>query len=183
MAKKDKKKKVSASVKHTAAEMSRNGASSGASRAATTHDADLLIKLYDLRRDPVMRQARHFMAVEFWPKSYDEFKAIFASFGTEHNAWARQVLSYWDMAAAMVLEGALHEDLFFKTNGELYFLYAKFRPFLEQLRKEFNPEFLSYVEELANHSSAARARVDRLTESIALRFQAQKEKAGAHHGE
>lgn len=183
MAKKDKKGKSASAAKHSvmgAAKKgpSKNGAAHGTSGPATAHDAEVLIKLYDLRREPVMRKARHFMVVEFWPQSYEEFKALFANFGSEQNGWARQVLSYWDMAAAMVLQGAVHEELFFKTNGEPYFLYVKFRPFMEQLRKDFNPEFMSHIDELANGSHAARERVQRLTESLAARLQTQK--AGAH---
>lgn len=89
-----------------------------------------------------MRKARDFMTAQFWPQSFGEFKAVAVSFGTEQNAWFRQVWTYWDMACALVLSGAIDEDLFFKTNGEPYFLYAKFKLFIEPLRKEINkPSF------------------------------------------
>jgi hypothetical protein len=120
-------------------------------KKATAHDAQTLMQLYDLRRDPVMRAARKFMVSEFWPQNYDELKALMMEFGTERNAWARQCLTYWDMAAAMVLQGAIHEDLFFAANGEPYFIYAKYGQYLEQLRKEYiSPEFLLNLETLAN---------------------------------
>src|SRR5215470_8820188 len=132
----------------------------------TPKDADLILKLYDLRREPTMRKARDFMA-QFWPQSYEEFKAVVFAFGSEQNAWLRQVWSFWDMAAVMVLSGTLHEDLFFKTNGEPYFYYAKFKPFLEQIRKDIgNPEFMAHIEELANKSPEARERVKRLEARI-----------------
>ena len=120
-------------------------------KKATARDAQVLIQLYDLRREPVMRAARKFMVSEFWPQNFDEMKALMLDFGSERNAFARQCLSYWDMAAAMVLHGAVDENLFFATNGEPYFLFAKFGQFLPQLRKEYvSADFLSHLEALAN---------------------------------
>jgi hypothetical protein len=120
-------------------------------KKATAKDAQVLIQLYDLRREPVMRAARKFMVSEFWPQNYDEMKTLMFEFGTERNAFARQCLSYWDMAAAMVLHGAVDEDLFFATNGEPYFLFAKYGQFLPQLRKEYvAADFLIHLETLAS---------------------------------
>jgi hypothetical protein len=134
-------------------------------KKATAHDAQVLIQLYDLRREPVMRKARDFVIGQFWPSTYEEFQSVMNAFGSEHNAYARQALTYWDMAAAMVLEGALHEGLFFKCNGEIYFLFAKFGHYLPQLRKESgNAEFLINFEKLATKSPEAKARVKRLQE-------------------
>jgi hypothetical protein len=119
---------------------------------ATTADAQALMQLYDLRREPTLRAARKFMISEFWPQSYDEFKALMFEFGSERNAFARQCLTYWDMAAAMVLHGTINEDLFFDANGEPYFLFAKFGAHVIELRKEWAmPNFLSSLEQLANH--------------------------------
>ena len=84
-------------------------------------DAQLILHLYELRGEPVLRAARKFMVSEFWPQNYDDLKAVLTAYGTEQNAWFRQVLTYWNMAAALVLQGALNEDLFFATNGEPYF--------------------------------------------------------------
>jgi hypothetical protein len=119
-------------------------------KKATAHDAQVLMQLYDLRREPTMRSARKYMAFEFWPQQYDELKAVFMELGSERNSWARQCLTYWDMAAAMVLQGAIHEDLFVAANGEPYFLFAKFGEYLPQLRKDYLPDFLSNLEALAN---------------------------------
>ncbi|HEY6352554.1 MAG TPA: hypothetical protein VI636_24420 [Candidatus Angelobacter sp.] len=137
---------------------------------ATAQDAGLILKLYDLRREPVIRKARDFMTSQFWPQNYGEFKAVVVAFGTEQNAWFRQVWTYWDMACAMVLNGAINEDLFFQTNGEPFFLYAKFKPFFEQIRKDLNsPELMAHVEELANKTAEAKERVKRLEARIAAR--------------
>ena len=122
-------------------------------KKVTAKDAQVVIQLYDLRREPVMRAARKFMVSEFWPQSYDEFKALMLDYGSERNAFARQCLTYWDMAAAMVLHGAVNEDLFHATNNEPYFLFAKFGHYLQQLRKEkeyVTPNFLENLEALAS---------------------------------
>ncbi len=134
---------------------------------ATPKDADLILKLYDLRREPTMRKARDFMAAQFWPQNYAEFKAVTFAFGTEQNGWFRQVWTYWDMAAAMVLHGAIDEGLFFTCNGEPYFYYAKFKSFIEQTRKDLNsPEFMAHIEELANKTPESRDRIKRLEARI-----------------
>ena len=138
---------------------------------ATPSDADLILKLYDLRREPTMRKARDFMATQFWPQSFGEFKAVAISFGTEQNAWFRQVWTYWDMACALVLSGAINEDLFFKSNGEPYFYYAKFKPFIEPLRKEINnPDFMANTEELVTKSPEGRERIKQLEGRIQARI-------------
>jgi hypothetical protein len=145
-------------------------AKKGKSSKATAQDAELILKLYDLRREAVMRKARNFMATEFWPQNYDQFKAVLSAFGTEQNAWMRQVWTYWDMAAAMVLKGAINEDLFFETSGEPYFYYAKFKPFIDQARKDFNsPEFMANIEKLVNKTPQAKDRVKRLEARIKAR--------------
>lgn len=145
-------------------------AKKGKSSKATAQDAELILKLYDLRREAVMRKARNFMATEFWPQNYDQFKAVLSAFGTEQNAWMRQVWTYWDMAAAMVLKGAINEDLFFETSGEPYFYYAKFKPFIDQTRKDFNsPEFMANLEKLVNKTPQAKDRVKRLEARIKAR--------------
>ena len=143
-----------------------------AKKSNPTHlDADLILKLYDLRREATMRKARDFMATQFWPQTYSEFKAVAVSFGTEQNAWFRQVWTYWDMACAMVLAGTIDEDLFFKTNGEPYFFYAKFKPFIEPLRKEINnPDFMANTEKLVTRSGQGRERVKQLEGRIQARI-------------
>src|SRR5215471_4080224 len=137
---------------------------------ATAADAELILKLYDLRREATIRKARDFMATQFWPQNFGEFKAVAAAYGTEQNAWFRQVWTYWDMACALVLSGTINEDLFIKTNGEPFFYYAKFKSFIEQARKELNsPEFMANTEEVANRTPEARERVKRLEARIQAR--------------
>ncbi len=146
------------------------------STLATSHDAELVLKLYDLRREATMRQARHFMTAKFNPTSFEEFAAVMNGWGTEQNAWFRQVLSYWEMAVAFVLHGALNGDLFLDCNGEPLFLYAKFRPFLAEARKQ-NPGLFRHTERLLDEYPMARERVDGMCQMLEARAQAAKANA------
>jgi len=139
------------------------------------NDAQLILQLYNLRREPVMRVARKFMVSEFLPQNYDEFTAVLTAYGTEPNAWFRQVITYWNMAAAMVLQGAVNEELFFATNGEPYFLWAKFGEYLPQARKDqIDPEFLQHLEKLTS-KPAAKKRI----KGLQARLEARRAQAAA----
>jgi hypothetical protein len=132
-------------------------------------DAQLILQLYNLRREPVMRVARQFVTSEFWPQNYDEFKAVVTGYGTEPNAWFRQVMTFWNMVAALVLRGAVNEQLFFETNNEPYFLWAKFGGYISQARKDqVDPEFLSHLEKLTS-KPAAKKRIQGLQDRLAAR--------------
>jgi len=138
-------------------------------RKATPQEAQLVLQLYDLRRDPVMRAARKYIVSEFWPQNYDEFKAVLTAYGSEQHTWMRQVLTYWDMAAALVLQGALSEQLFFETSGEPYFLWAKFGAYIPQARKDhIDQEFLVRLEKVVG-TPQGRKRVKGLQERVATR--------------
>ena len=103
---------------------------------ATPADAGIILKLYELRTEAVMRQARAWMTGEFWPKTADEFFAVLNNPADPHSPWLRQVLTYWEMAAALVLHGALSADLFVDCNAEGFFLLAKFAPILDAIREK-----------------------------------------------
>ncbi|MFT4114323.1 hypothetical protein [Silvibacterium sp.] len=131
------------------------------STLATTQDAHLILKLYELRTEETMRKARAWMHTEFFPESLDEVVELMKALGTEHNAWARQVTSYWDMAAAFVTHGALNGELFLDCASEPFFIYAKFEPYLAEIRT-FRPGFLEKIEQLVEAYPQARASVERL---------------------
>jgi hypothetical protein len=117
---------------------------------ATPQDADLIIKLYELRRDETMRKARNYFAFEFFPKSVDDVKEVLTNVQEypEQNAYFRQVISYWEMAAAMVNHGSIDRALFFDTNGEFFGVWAKIGDFIEDLRASFGPQFLINLEKM-----------------------------------
>ena len=79
---------------------------------ATSADAEIILKLYELRTEAVMRQARAWVGGEFWPTTIAEFNAVTENPADPHNAYYRQVITYWEMAAAMVLHGAVSAELF-----------------------------------------------------------------------
>ncbi len=124
---------------------------------ATAQDAELIIKLYDLRRDETMRKARNFMFGEFFPASVEDIKALFANPElAQQNAYYRQATSYWDMVAAMVNHGAIDKDLFFDTNGEFFAIWAKIGDFVPELRGFFGPQYMVNLEKLiAAHPNGA----------------------------
>jgi hypothetical protein len=130
------------------------------SRKATATDADICMKLYDLRREAEMRKARDFVNSQFQPQGVDDVFQLTQAMGTKENAWARQVFSYWENAASFVLNDIVHPGLFFTWNGEMVFVYAKFKPFLAELRKTMeNPAFLAGVEKAVSSSPEMRKRV------------------------
>jgi len=120
--------------------------------------ADLILHLYELRREPVMREARSYVGGEFLPSSADELVRIVR--GGRQGSFVLQVYGYWDMVAAFVHHGALDAGLVHDTCQEMYFQYAKIRPHLAGFRKQMKlPEWLISVERLIEGSKAGRARL------------------------
>jgi hypothetical protein len=136
---------------------------------ATFHDADLILKLYELRREAVMREARAYYAS--LPPDEASFMAVVANPASKENSYIRQVLGYWEMAASFVVHGALNAQLAFDSLQEMYFVYAKIKPYLPKLRATTNsPDFLINVEKLAEGTEETRARTARVQARIAARF-------------
>jgi hypothetical protein len=135
---------------------------------ATPADAEIILKLYELRTEPVMRQARAWMTGEFWPATVEDFFTVASNPGNPHNAWFRQVTTYWEMAAAMVLHGAVSADLFVDCNGEGFFLLAKFSHILEGIRQRI-PGFLTKTSELVNRFPSAGTRYEIVLKNIEAR--------------
>jgi hypothetical protein len=128
-------------------------------KKATTEDARIILKLYDLRREVEMRKARHWYA-GWWPASAEDILQVLNAFGTQENAWFRQVNGYWDMAASFVLRGALNEELFFDSGGEMWFILAKLQPFLKEVRQKANiPQGFMRVETVATRTKDGRDRL------------------------
>ncbi len=125
---------------------------------ATPADAEIILKLYQLRTEAVMREARAWIGGEFWPRTAEEFFAVYDNPRDPHNPWLRQVITYWEMAAAMVLHGAVSAELFVDCNGEGFFLLAKFAPIIDAIREKV-PLFAK-TSELINRFSAAAQRYE-----------------------
>jgi hypothetical protein len=129
---------------------------------ATPADAEIILKLYELRTEAVMRQARAWMAGEFWPKTAEEYFAVAGNPADPHNAWLRQVLTYW------VLHGAVSAELFVDCNAEGFFLLAKFAPILDAIREK-NPGFLMKTAEMVGRFSAAAQRYEAVLKNVEAR--------------
>lgn len=113
---------------------------------ASHHDAEIVLKLYDLRREEVMRKARNFMATQFWPRSGQEIVDLMMDFGSEKNAHFRQVTSFWDMAATLVHRGAVDPELFSDWSNEMFFIFAKLHPYVDEVRqKTESPKWMHNV--------------------------------------
>jgi hypothetical protein len=146
---------------------------------ATPADAEIILKLYELRTESLMRQARAWMTGEFWPNTVEDFLAVAQNPAHPHNAHFRQVITYWEMAAAMVLHGAVSAELFVDCNGEGFFLLAKFAHILDGIREKM-PTFLMKTSELVNRFSQASARYEMTLKTVEARrksLQSNQEKA------
>jgi hypothetical protein len=135
-------------------------------------DADLILKLYELRREKTMRDARNWFFT-FNPQNLKDFMDVLT---TDKSGWYRMVVSYWDMACSLVNNGAIDPDMFNDANGEHIFVYAKLQPFLPALREEMgNPNFLAHLEktvkELPNCETRLTAVRERMQKIIDLYLQ------------
>lgn len=134
------------------------------SSLATPADAEIILRLYEIRREEVMRKARAWVLGAFWPNSADDYFAVMAN-PDEHNAYLRQVTSYWEMAAAMVLHGTVSAELFVDCNGEGFFLLAKFAPFLDEIRAR-QPMFLAKTSNVIKRFPAAATRYEATLKNV-----------------
>src|SRR6476646_2853321 len=108
--------------------------------------ADLIMKLYDLRREATMREARNWF-ISFFPESTEDIMKTMIDPAT--SAYYRMVTTYWDMAAVFVNHGAIDEEMFLDANGECWVIFAKIQPFLEGVRRILeNPNYLKNLEKL-----------------------------------
>jgi hypothetical protein len=146
---------------------------------ATPADAEIILRLYELRTEAEMRKARAWMTGEFWPATAEEYFAVSTNPADPHNPWLRQVLTYWEMAAAMVLHGAVSAELFVDCNAEGFFLLAKFSPILEGIREK-NPGFLSKTEEMVGRFSAAAQRYEAVLKNVEARRNSMPAKQESH---
>ena len=140
-------------------------------------EADLILKLYELRREPTMRTARDWYFLDFNPESIEDINKAFFS---EHSGHLRMVMTYWDMAAALVNHGAISMELFNDTNGEHIGVFSKLEPFLGELRANLNPQFLANLEKLIDATPDGRQKVAAARERMkGVRAQIAKVRAGA----
>src|ERR671938_365058 len=117
--------------------------------------AELILRLYELRREEVMRKARTWY-FGFHPESIEDIVAVARG---EHSAYFRMVTSYWDMACSFVNHGAIDEEMFNDANGEQVLVFARLQPFLEQHRATISPNYMRHLEQAVMAMPDAEARI------------------------
>jgi hypothetical protein len=128
--------------------------------------AELILRLYELRREEVMRKARSYVGGAFRPDSADDIVALIAS-GQPEGSYILQVYGYWDMVAAFALHGALDPELVYDVCQEMYFQYAKIQPYLADLREKMNlPEWMQNIERVVEGSARGKGRLESMRQNI-----------------
>jgi hypothetical protein len=121
--------------------------------------AQLNLQLFDMRREPVLREARAWFTRDFNPETFEEFQALSRG---EHNPWFRMVLSYWEMSASLVTGGAVDGDAFRAAHGEVFAIFCKIQPFLQELRSaSHEPTLCRHLEKVVMADPDALAIMER----------------------
>jgi hypothetical protein len=135
---------------------------------ATATDAELMLKLYELRQEESLRKARRFMVFEFNPKTVEELRVVSRDTKCENNPCWRQAMSFWEMAASLVLRGAIDADLFLDSSNEGILIYAKFHHFHAETEKQSGNPFMGQTAALIAKYPVAKARYEMFLKSFGL---------------
>ena len=137
--------------------------------------ATLNLQLFDLRREPLLREARFWFLTEFNPESFEE---LIATVRGERNAWFRMVVGYWDMAASLVTTGAIDGEAFLAAHGEIFATFSKVHPFLSELRSATGePAICKHIEAVVMAAPDAEAVMARRRERFRAMAKARKAEA------
>lgn len=129
-------------------------------------DAELVIRLYELRREPVMRASRDAMNAKFLPRSYEDVLAVTKP-DHPHNAAFRQVSTYWEMVYGMAHHKIAHAEYLVENAAEGLLLFAKIAPHLDRLRAEVSKTVFQHAEWVAQNTAIGRLRLEQFTKRIA----------------
>jgi hypothetical protein len=119
-------------------------------------DAELVLKIYDLRREEVMRESRNAINRDYWPKSAEEAVEVLRADHPLNRAW-RQTTTYWEMVYSMARHGIIHGDFLVENNGEGLLLFARVEPHLGQIRAASSPRAFRNAEWIATNTEMGRA--------------------------
>ena len=138
------------------------------------HDAELVLRLYELRREDLMRASRTLVISTFHPTSFADVLAVTKG---DHpaNAAFRQCSSYWEMTYAMARHGVMHADFMLESNGEGLLLYSRIEPWLDEYRAQVSPIGFRNAEWVAKETEMGRM----IAERFRKRMQAQLDAATA----
>jgi hypothetical protein len=129
-------------------------------------DADLVLKIYDLRREQVLRESRDALTRDFWPRNADEALAVLRPDHPLNRQW-RQVTGYWEMVYSMARHHVIHGDFLMESNGEGLFLFARVEPYLQALRTASSPRTLRNTEWVATQTEMGRAMMEYFRKRVA----------------
>jgi hypothetical protein len=133
--------------------------------------ARLNLQIFDLRREPVLREARSWFVMDFNPGSFEELMAGLR----EHNTRFRMVVGYWEMAASMVTSGAIDHGSFLAAHTEIVATFAKLHPYIKELRSTLcEPKMLCHMEQVVLGMPDAEATLERRRTSLAAAAKARK---------
>ena len=120
----------------------------------TYDDANLILRLYEMRREDRMREARAWFTASFRPKKWEDLATLVPGGSTE-NASYRMVISYWDMVASFIVTGVLNKELFFQSGRELLVVHERLRPVLPGIRDAYkDPLYMGNLERVGLDFSA-----------------------------
>jgi hypothetical protein len=131
--------------------------------ATPVESANLILKLYELRREPLMREARNFVVLKFDPRSVEDYMACLSG---PDSAYIRMVASYWEMAASLVVNGAIDPAMFDASAGEHIIVFGKAEPFLAELRAATGPGVYKNLEQVCTSAAGGVERVRATAERI-----------------
>jgi hypothetical protein len=134
------------------------------------HDADLMLRVYEMRREAKTREHRDKLNFEFWPKSYDDVKAVQQGDHPLNAAW-RQLSGYWELVYGMARNGIVNANYLAETNGEGLFFFAKVAPYLEEVRRDTTPTAFQNVEWVAVNSEAGKRMFARIQGVVQKRLE------------
>jgi hypothetical protein len=138
--------------------------------------ATLNLQLFDLRREPVLREAREWFLRDFNPETFNE---LVEALGSARNPSFRMVLGYWDMAASLVTTGAIDADAFRAAHSEVFATFAKVQPFLDEMRTTFGePDMFKHLEAVVLGAPDVQALLDRRRAALRAMARAREQANG-----
>ncbi|HEV2065098.1 MAG TPA: hypothetical protein VGS00_11180 [Thermoanaerobaculia bacterium] len=130
-----------------------------ASVPPTIDDANLVLRLYDLRREEKLRAAREWYRTKFCPLSVEDIKTLYQTPGEENTSF-RMATTYWDMACSFVASGVLHPELFMQSGSESLMVWSRVEEFVPHIRKEMGvPWFLASIEKVIAMTPSSQERL------------------------
>lgn len=135
-------------------------------------DADLVLRLYEMRRESKTREARDLLNFQFWPKSYEDVKAVQQFDHPMNFAW-RQLSTYWEVVFGLARNGIANADYLTQNSGEGLFFFAKIAPYVEQIRRDGSPRAFRNVEWATTASESGRKMFEEIQAAVKARLESE----------